>query len=160
MTTKKNTKKSKEVAKEVKGKGIEALKAGTDKSGEALKKGAEKLKEVAKEVKGKGIETLKAGTDKSGKALKKGAEKLGEFVKVGTDKLGKFTSHATELAKLKIEDHRLNSELNKQFQAVGQKLWRLYRTQKLNDVEASFSKDFKKLAKIEDKLEKNRKLQK
>jgi len=117
-------------------------------------------KEVAEEVGGKGKGVLKAGTEKSGEALKAGAEKLGAFVKVGAEKIGGFTSHAADLAKLKLEERRLSSELNKQFQVVGEKLWRLYSAQKLNDVEASFSKDLKKIAKIEDALEENRKEQK
>lgn len=120
----------------------------TDRGG-TNKKDAFDWKEVAEDVAGK-----------SGEALKTSAEKLGEFVKVGAEKVGDFTSHTTNLAKLKLEEHRLNAELNDHFQTIGEKLWGLYHTHKLTDVETSFSEDLEKISKIDEALKKNRKNQK
>ncbi len=122
--------------------------AATDKTKETLKEGAEK-----------GGEALKTGTDQTKETLKEGAEKLGEFVKEGAEKLGELTTQAVQATKMKIEEHHLKSERDKQFQSVGEKLWQHYQAQKLqqlSDVDKLLAEDFRKITEIEKALKEER----
>ncbi|MFQ5542817.1 MAG: hypothetical protein ACE5FY_00525, partial [Nitrospiria bacterium] len=65
------------------------------------------------------------------------------------------TSHATSLAKLKIEAHQLNHQLCTLMLEAGHIVWELHKAKKLSGVEDAFSENFKEIADIELKLQEN-----
>ncbi len=96
-------------------------------------------------------------TSKWVKIFEEVAEKSGSVLKTSAFKVGDFTAHATHLAKLKLEAHKLNNELCKLILETGHKLWELHKDHNLDQVEDIFSEDFKEIASIEEKLQENQK---
>ncbi len=89
------------------------------------------------------------------KILEEAAEKSGDVLKTSALKVGDFATHATHIAKLKLEAHKLNNELGKLILEMGHKLWELHKSQSLHEVEDAFLEDFKNIEAIEEKLEEN-----
>ena len=76
------------------------------------------------------------------------AEKGMASLKAGVEKIAHFTSSSAKLAKLKVEIHNLENEREKLKFEAGQKLWQLYKDQKLSEVESAFTGEFKKMAEL------------
>lgn len=68
-----------------------------------------------------------------------------ELFKMGVEKVGHFTSSSAKFAKLKVEIHNLKNEQEKLNLEAGQKLWQMFKDNKLSNVEAAFSNTFKEM---------------
>ncbi len=124
-----------------------------------VSKKAEGLKEKARSprLSEERREQLRKWGDRFSEATDKGILVAKEMA----GKVRHFAVEATELTKLKIEIHKLKNVWDRLFVETGEKLWDLYRTQDLSDVEDKFSDDFKTLQTLEaDIAEKERELKK
>lgn len=81
-------------------------------------------------------------------------EKGEKMVKSGAAAVGDFTVQTAHHAKLKLEIHNLHNNLEKLYQEAGQKLWQLQKRGELNNLKEAFSEDFKRMAAIEEALQK------
>lgn len=87
-----------------------------------------------------------------GEKLSTMAEKVFESMKVGVQKLSDFASDSSQVAKIKFEILNLNSDRKSLLREVGQKLWKLHKDKKLQDIEEKFKTEFKKIEDLERKI--------
>ncbi|MEE8328751.1 MAG: hypothetical protein V3R54_02345 [Thermodesulfovibrionia bacterium] len=98
-------------------------------------------------------EQLKKMGDKLSKTTDKGVH----MTKDVTERIRHFTSGATKLTKLKIEIYKMKSSRDNLISAMGEKLFKLYKTKKLKNVQSAFKTDFKKLDESKTKISKKEK---
>lgn len=95
--------------------------------------------------------------------------KLGEKIHEASDRgvhaareiaknVRQFAAHATNLTKDKIDLHNLRLERDKHYLAIGEKLLRLHKANKLSSVREKFKRDFLKLVHIESAIAEKEKL--
>ncbi len=94
---------------------------------------------------------------KLGNKLSKTTDKGVHMTKDATERVRHFTSEATKLTKLKIEIYKMKSNRDKLISAMGAKLFKLYKTKKLKNVQSAFKTDFKKLDELKTNISKKEK---
>lgn len=80
------------------------------------------------------------------------AEKVIEALKVGAEKVSDYAVETGHLARLKIEIANLRTEQKKVFTEMGEKLWKLHKSKKLDSIEEYFSANFDLIKKLESQI--------
>jgi hypothetical protein len=98
-------------------------------------------------------------SDATREQLKKLGDKLSEATDKGVhvardiaERVRHFASEATELTKLKVEIHKLKSAHDRLIYDIGNKLVKLYKNQKLANIESTFSDDLTQLEYIKSQI--------
>jgi len=80
------------------------------------------------------------------------AQKVFEAIKFGAEKVSDYASETSHLTKLKIEISNIKAERKKVFAQMGDKIWQLHKTKKLDKAEESFKTDFNKIENLETQI--------
>lgn len=73
-------------------------------------------------------------------------------LKTGTQKITQFTGGAAKLAKLKLEIHNLQSELDNLYLEAGRKLWQMHKEKKLGEAKNAFAGQFEKYQELKQQI--------
>lgn len=102
-------------------------------------------------------EEFKEKADVVIKDVKVGASGLWKKIRYGADKVGEFAGEATELARLKIDIHNLETNLDKVYVTVGRKLWELHQKKQISGVGTKFTDEFKEIADLQKQIKAKKK---
>jgi uncharacterized protein Yka (UPF0111/DUF47 family) len=92
-----------------------------------------------------------------GDKLSEAADRGVEVIRDVFGKVKDFSVDATELTKLKVEIHRLRSERDRLHTVIGEKLWDLRNSNKIQEIKSLFAEDFKKLEELNETIKKKEK---
>jgi hypothetical protein len=80
------------------------------------------------------------------------AQKVFDALKYGAEKVSDYASETSHLTKLKIEISNIKAERKKVFAQMGDRLWQLHKTNKVDKVEESFKADFDRIKSLENQI--------
>ncbi|MFQ5584752.1 MAG: hypothetical protein ACE5GL_09990 [Calditrichia bacterium] len=80
------------------------------------------------------------------------AEKVIEALKVSAEKVSDYAVETSHLARLKIEIANVRTEQKKVFTEMGEKLWKLHKSKKLDTIEEYFNANFDLIKKLESQI--------
>ncbi|KAA3663109.1 MAG: hypothetical protein DWQ10_00875 [Calditrichaeota bacterium] len=81
------------------------------------------------------------------------AQKSAQVVKTGFNIAAEFTGSATNLAKLKVQIHNLQSARDKEYQVLGEKLYSYRDADKIDNVKSFFSEQFNSISALIEEID-------
>jgi hypothetical protein len=107
----------------------------------------------------KSEKTEQKSSESTEEKIKKVGDKISEVADKGMDvlkdvfeKVKDFSTDAAELTKLKVEISNYKNDRKKMYQAMGEKLWDLKKSNKFSGIETAFDEEFEKITALEKKI--------